>query len=96
MECNSLKFSMGVATVSGYILVLIEQANQYKELRVTSFCWLVCKMWKMCGTEGTFPQIWSHMTKYIYMCVTEICGKVPFPHILHTSYQNGVTLKSLY
>ena len=25
-----------------------------------------------------------------------ICEKVPFPHILHTSKQNDVTLDSLY
>ena len=47
MAYNCLKFSMNVATVSGYILIL-KASNWYKESNVTSFCLLVymSNVWK--------------------------------------------------
>ena len=36
-----------------------------------------------------------YVWKYYEIC-DRICEKVPFPHILHTSKQNDVTLDSLY
>ena len=41
------------------------------------------------------PLTYIYIYIYIYVC-DQICKKVPFPHILHTSKQNDVTFESLH
>ena len=47
--------------------------------------------------EGTSAQSQNELLQVnVYNICDRICEKVPFPHILHASKQNDVTLDSLY